>query len=123
MRGDLTAVAYVSRASHASLRDAEMSIGQPLIVTRMATVRVLHGLIDDRFSPAVAQAWASLARRGYAGGLVESGPIKPIDIEFEEAWEDAISTAVSRLDEIGDAIDGEVTAAEVLDLLQLLGEP
>jgi hypothetical protein len=30
---------------------------------------------------------------------------------------------VSRLDEIGDLVDGEVTRGEVLDLLQLLGEP
>lgn len=61
-------------------------------------------------------------RRGFVEGTAD-GPIRPIEIEFEEAWEDAISAAVSRLDEIGDVIDGEVTAGEALDLLQLLGEP
>ncbi|MGN8244413.1 hypothetical protein ACTHAM_001316 [Cellulomonas soli] len=51
-----------------------------------------------------------------------SGPISPIEIEFEDAWEDAISDAVSRLDEIGDLIDGEVGSGEAIDLLRLLGE-
>ncbi|WP_331095871.1 hypothetical protein [Lacisediminihabitans sp.] len=51
------------------------------------------------------------------------GPIQPIDVEFEAAWEDAISAAISRLDEIGDVIDGEITTGEALDLLQLLGQP
>ena len=46
-----------------------------------------------------------------------------VNIDFEEAFEDAISAAVSRLDEIGDLVDGEVTTDEALNLLQLLGEP
>jgi hypothetical protein len=32
-----------------------------------------------------------------------------------------MSAAISRLDEIGDVVDGEVTTGEILDLLQLLG--
>lgn len=123
LRGDPTAMGDISGADHASLRDAADAIGQPLIVTRGAAAGVLCGLIDDRFSPTAAQAWASFMRRGYIEGSAERGPIEPIEIEFEEAWEDAISAAVSRLDEIGDLIDGEVTSGEALDLLQLLGEP
>lgn len=111
----------LSLADHAWLRDAEAEIGRPLIVTKIAVVGVLCGLIDGRFEPATAQAWASLMRRGYIEGSVEGAPVDPIDIEFEEAWEDGIAAAVSRLDEIGDTIDGEVTSGEVLDLLQLLG--
>lgn len=123
LHGDPTAMDDMSGAEHASLREAEDAVGRPLIVTRAATVGVLRGLIDGRFSPMAAQAWASLMRRGYIECAVDSGPIQPIDIEFEEAWEDAISAAVSRLDEIGDTVDGEVSSDEALDLLQLLGEP
>ena len=61
-------------------------------------------------------------RRGLLEGAA-GGPVQPIEIEFEDAWEDAIAVALSRLDEIGDVIDGGVTIGEALDLLQLLGEP
>jgi hypothetical protein len=122
LQGDANAIADISRADHPSVREAEKSIGAPLVVTRVGTVCILRGLIDGRFSPSAVQAWASFMRRGFVEGVAD-GPIQPIDIEFEEAWEDAISAAVSRLDEIGDVIDGEVTAGEALDLLQLLGEP
>lgn len=60
-------------------------------------------------------------RRGYVASTASS-PVSPIEIEFEDAWEDAISEAVSRLDEIGDLIDGEVGTGEALSLLRLLGE-
>ena len=46
----------------------------------------------------------------------------PLRIDYDDAYEDEISTAVSRLDEIGDSVDGEVSSGEILDLLQLLGE-
>lgn len=122
LEGDANALVDISTADHLSVREAARSIGAPLIVTRVAAVSILRGLIDGRFSPAATQAWASFVRRGFVEGT-GGGPIRPIDIEFEDAWEDAISAAVSRLDEIGDMIDGEVTTGEALDLLQLLGEP
>lgn len=122
LQGDANAIADIASADHSLVRQAGESIGAPLIVKRSAAVSILRGLIDGGVSPSAAQAWASFMRRGFVEGDVD-GPIQPIDIEFEEAWEDGISTAVSRLDEIGDVIDGEVTTGEALDLLQLLGEP
>lgn len=83
---------------------------------------VLRGPYDSAFSPELTQAWASFIRRGYVaepGG----GPIRPIDIDYEQAYEDDIAETVSRLDEIGDLVDGEVSSDGVLALLQLLGEP
>ena len=112
----------LTSADHLWLREAEGSIGAPLVVRRAAVVSILRSLIDGRFSPAAAQAWASFMRRGLLEGAA-GGPVQPIEIEFEDAWEDAISVALSRLDEIGDVIDGGVTIGEALDLLQLLGEP
>jgi hypothetical protein len=110
--GDATAMDDISGADHGSLRAAGAAIGRPLIVTRDAIAGILRGLMDERIPPTVAQAWASFMRRGYIESSAASGPIEPIEIEFEEAWEDAISTAVSRLDEIGDLVDGEVTTGE-----------
>lgn len=122
LQGDANAIVEISTADHSSLQAAERSIAAPLVVRRAAAVNILRGLIDGRFAPSAVQAWASFMRRGFLEGTVE-GPIQPIDIEFEAAWEDAISAIVSRLDEIGDVIDGEVTTGEALNLLQLLGEP
>lgn len=120
LSGDAHAIGEISIADHYSLRAAGETLGEPLTVTRTAAASVLQDLIDGRLSPPAAQAWASFMRRGYVadGG---GGPIRPIEIEFEHAWEDAISETSSGLDEIGDAIDGEVTAAEGRDLLRLLG--
>lgn len=119
--GDPEAIADIANSDYPSLLEAQRSAGHPLILTRAATVAVLRGLLDHRLPLVDVQSWASLARRGYIAGR-EAGPIQPLEIEFEDAWEDAISAAISRLDEIGDVIDGEVTSREVLYLLQLLGE-
>jgi hypothetical protein len=43
--------------------------------------------------------------------------------DAEEAWEGEIVEAVARLEEIGDAVDGEVSQLQLLLLLQLLGVP
>jgi sugar-specific transcriptional regulator TrmB len=60
-------------------------------------------------------------RRGFVERRL-GRPVRPVAIEFEAVWEDAISHAVSRLDEIGDAIDGDVSVWEAFDLLQPLSE-
>ncbi|MBT1004023.1 hypothetical protein KIH31_15660 [Paenarthrobacter sp. DKR-5] len=122
VKGDLRGLPMVLLADHATIREVAAAAGEPLIVTRLATVLVLRGLLDGTFSSALAQAWASFVRRGYVAGSGD-GPVLPIDIEFAHADEDGISTAVSRLDEIGDVIDGQLSSAEILALLQLLGEP
>lgn len=121
--GDLEAVALMSHLDHADLLEAQAAAGQPLVVTRDAAVAVLRGLLDHRFAPAVVQPWASFIRRGYIARPAAGLPIQPLEIEFDETCEDAISEVVSRLDEIGDVVDGEVTSSEILDFLQLLGDP
>lgn len=109
-------------AEHGEILKAAEVLGAPLVVPRTAAIAVVRGLVDGAFAPEAAQAWASFVGAGFVANR-STGPIRPVAIEFEEAWEDAISAAVSRLDEIGDLIDGEVTTGEALDLLQLLGEP
>jgi hypothetical protein len=111
----------ISRVDHDELSKAARSIPQGLVVTRAAAVAVLQGLDQGTCTPDEAQAWASFVRRGYKRR--EGSLIAPIDIEYEEAFEDAIVEAVARQDEIGDLVDGDVSRAEVLLLLQLLGVP
>jgi hypothetical protein len=53
---------------------------------------VLHGLLGGAISPDLPQAWASFVRRGYAAG--SGGPIRPIDIDYEQACEDDIAETV-----------------------------
>lgn len=122
IRGDLGSLGAIVSAEHTEVLKAAEALGTPLVIPRTAAISVLRGLVDGTCSPEMAQAWASFVRRGYVTGGAD-GPIRPVAIDFEEAFEDAISAAVSRLDEIGDLIDGEVTADEALNLLQLLGEP
>ena len=54
--------------------------------------------------PELVQGWASFVRRGHLPGV--AGPIKPIEIDYDLCAEDQIAEIISRLDEIGDVIDG-----------------
>ena len=118
--GDPLALPLVASLSQADLLLAATLLHSPLVVTRRAAASVLKGYAGATYSPQQVQAWASFVRRGYVASPSKE-PIRPLDIEYEEAWEDAIVEVVSRLDEIGDLIEGEVTVGDALDLLELLG--
>jgi hypothetical protein len=118
VRGDPHAMAVVAAADHQDLRATAPT---RLVVSRDAAIAVLLGLNQGTITPDEAQRWASFVRWGHVAGT--SGPIAPLDIDYEDAFEDHIVEAVGRLDQIGDLVDGEVTRGEVLDLLQLLGVP
>jgi hypothetical protein len=90
--------------------------------TREAAARVIESLLREGISPRQAQGWASFVRRGYASQS-STTPITPIDIAFEPAHEDAIAEAVSRLDELGDAVDGILTREDLESLRSLLRRP
>jgi hypothetical protein len=122
IRGELGSMSDVASAAHSDVLAAADMIGTPLVVPRTAAILVIRGLLDGIYAPETVQAWASFVSAGFIANR-SKGPIRPVEIDFEEAWEDAIAAAVSRLDEIGDSVDGEVSAGEALDLLQLLGEP
>jgi hypothetical protein len=55
-------------------------------------------------------------RRGYVESQV-GGPVRPVLIEYETDFEDAIVEAISRLDEIGDVVDGCIPSAEIAQLI------
>lgn len=117
--GDPRAMSTIAKADQDEVRTAATSLSVGLVVTRKSAVAVLEGFSQGTFTSEEAQAWASFVRRGYVAG--GRGPIRPIDIAYEDAWEDAIVEAIARLDQIGDSADGDVTPGQVLDLLQLLG--
>lgn len=122
IRGELCSMNDIVSASHEEVLAAADVLGTPLVVPRTAVVSVLRGLKDSVYWAESVQAWASFVSAGFVANR-SLGPIRPVEIDFEDAWEDAIAEAVSRLDEIGDVVDGEITEGELLDLLQLLGEP
>jgi hypothetical protein len=121
LAGRPSAVLLLEMVSHDHLAAAAASLDMRLEVSRDATVGVLRGLADGTLAPGDVQRWASFVRRGYTTSAVS--PVRPLDIEYESSWEDCIAEAVSRLDEIGDSIDGDVTPEEVCELLQMLGAP
>lgn len=113
-------VGDLSGCSQNDLAAAQARVG-PLVLAVPAVRRVVDSLRSGTISPEVAQAWASFMRRGYiATGA--GGAVRPIDIEFEQAAESEIAEVVARLDEIGDAIDGEIGASELADLARRLND-
>ena len=114
--GDLDAVRTVRAWSHDELR-AVASV-MTLCLSPATVVSVLKQL-DSGAPPSEIQLWASFVLHGFAEG-VGRGPIRPIDIEFDEATERQIVEAIARLDEIGDLVDGEVTRDEIRDLIASL---
>jgi len=92
-----------------------------LVLDRESLAGVLRRLRDRQIDGGDAQRWASFIRRGYIGGQ-NSGRVKPITVEYEPFYEDEIVDIISRLDEIGDVIDGDIPRrGEISDYLALLG--
>lgn len=120
-KGDVFSLPVLMSFEHAALRDAATALGVPLVVSPGAVTAVLQGLDAGVFPPNLVQSWASFVRRGYIEDP-NGGPVQPLNIDYEDAWEDAIVEAVSRMDEIGDIIDGEISSHEVRNMIQLFGE-
>jgi len=79
-------------------------------------------LLEGRFPLPQVQQWASFVRWGYVVTAKISGAVRPLDIEFEEAWEEEISTVIERIDELGDQIDGSLDRAQIISLLMSLND-
>lgn len=114
LSGDVGALRVIGQLPHDDLLAAVG--GHPLIVTRRAVASVLRQYIAGEISAEMAQQWASFVRRGYAAEA--PGPIRPIDMSYERAHESAVLDCLMRLDELGDVIDGEISAAEADELLR-----
>jgi hypothetical protein len=118
--GRAEAVVSLMEVPHARLLRA--GEGSKMVVRREAVAQVLRDLGRHVIDGTTAQHWASLIRRGYLNGDSSMGGIKPLDIEYEGAYEDAIVEAVARLDQIGDSVEGDIPEeAEIRLLLYALG--
>ena len=93
--------------------DLELKLGPA------AVAEVIAGYGQGRFPMTSVQTWASLMRWGFIPGR-SGDPIKPIAIEYDELHESAIVEALSRLTELGDAIDGELRPGESAELVAAL---
>jgi hypothetical protein len=109
--GDPSAIERAGAAAPERVADVATSLA-PLVLTRRSVTRVLTDLRDGLIVPELAQRWASFMRRGYFPRADASG-MRPIDIDYED--ESAIVEPLSRLDELGDAIDGTMSVAELND--------
>ena len=91
----------------------------PLVLRRSAVARAIAGWLDGAWPTECLQAWASFVRRGYVAGAA-SGPVQPIEIAYEADHEELLATVIGRLDELGDLVDGQITAGEADELLAAL---
>jgi len=115
--GDAEALMSLSDVPHDLILDA--MAGADLVVDAESVGRVLRDLARRTIDGTAAQRWASFVRRGYIANMRKGGVIKPLMIEYDPRHEEAIAEIVARLDEIGDAVDGEPPNKEEIDLLLL----
>ena len=103
IQGNLDVMPRIAAASHSDLAEAWTPSRRPTL-TAPAVVRVVEALLDRQASEHWVQQWASFVMRGY---LEPAGPpIRPIEIDYQAEFEDEIVEVVSRLEQLGDLIDG-----------------
>jgi hypothetical protein len=112
--GDLNAFSSLLNISPNSV-DAIAEVVPSFRLTHGAVKRVLVALQNNEVQPSLVQQWASFIREGYFGST--NMPRTPLDIEYEDQFEDQIATAISRLDELGDSVDGTISKEEIQGLV------
>ncbi len=117
LHGDLRDFALIREAFHPELEKAEGELGS-LVLSKAAVRAMLEKWRNRQVSDEQVQAWASFMMRGY---LSEgSGPIQCLGIDYEEEFEELIASVISRLEELGDVIDGEISGRELAEMLSSL---
>ena len=118
LSGNLESFLFLMEIEHDELLKASKEI-KLLIVTRSSVLKVLKKLKEGNVSIEIVQKWASFIKRGYVDRNT-FGPIRPIIIDYEIEYEDSIVEALSRLDELGDEVDGVVDKKELYSLISSL---
>jgi hypothetical protein len=114
--GDLSGVAAIQAALQDDLQAAWNSSSKP-VLTAAAVRRVVNELVAGTAEPNLVQLWASFLMWGHLQTV--GRPIRPIDVEYESAYEDQIIEAIAVLEQIGDLIDGN---PDELQLRQLVAD-
>jgi len=124
IQGDYTAFARFLTRGNEIIKIASGSSSE-FTLTKRAVSRIIAALQEGEISPSQAQEWASFVRRGYisnANGRPSNTdePIKPININYDTNAEEDIAAVISRLDEINDIVDGDISREELRQLLERL---
>jgi hypothetical protein len=115
--GDATHIDVIAR--HPQSEIARVVEGMPeanLTITPSAVKRVLLDFKRKEITTEQAKAWASFVRRGYISTR-ETGGIQPILISYQGDCEDEIAHTISRLEELGDLVDGTIDDDELRGLI------
>lgn len=120
VHGDLEAFVHVSEQPHSIIRECSLALSE-LVLTPQSICNVLVALKRNEVSPELVQQWASFVRRGYVThwptveiSIQENArSVAPIEIDYDLAFEEEIVEVISRLDEIGDIVDGDITKDEL----------
>jgi DNA-binding MarR family transcriptional regulator len=117
--GDLTIIGRFRGYSQSEITAiAERLAPDRLTVTAEALRHVLEGLLERRTSAEDAQTWASFIKRGYVS--TKEKPLRRVLTSYQAERENEIVEALSRLDELGDPVDGTIDDSELQDLIKRL---
>ena len=112
-------MAVVAKESHAAVAKAfEPIAATERILSINGVRRVLTALMHGEISADQAQTWASFMKRGYISRSKQ--PVRPVNIPFQKDREEVISEVITKLDELGDAIDGSLGHTDIMELLDKL---
>jgi hypothetical protein len=115
LSGDTDAMMSLSCVSHEELLESVK--GVELVIRPESVAEVLRKLSSHSIDGKTAQRWASFIRRGFFEKQYLGRAVRPLSIDYETAHEDAIAEVISRLDEIGDVVDGDVPGEPEIELL------
>ena len=114
--GDLRHFDTILKSDHEDIRAAA---AERLRVERNGLLDVLNAWGRGELADAQVQAWASFIRRGYVASR-DLRPLRPIDIEYDPAWEELIVEVLARLEALGDLVDGNVSDDERGSMVEAL---
>jgi hypothetical protein len=114
VEGDLTVMRRLGEASHSQLAAAWAASARPY-VRAVTVVRVVESLIDGEIEIVDVQMWASLLKNGFLERF--GGPIVPIDIPYEPAFEEEINEIIFDLEQLDDFLEGGVDPPKLRRLI------
>lgn len=116
--GDVRVVERLGALDHGRLIAAGFQAGD-LTITREAVLRALLDYQSGHLADDELQRWAWFVSRGYIPGTA-TGPVSPLQIDYESDFEEMIVAALGRFRELGDAIDGKIEPSELTALTRRL---
>lgn len=111
IKGDIKKLSTFNLLSSKKVSELYNEI-EPVIVTKKDIYRVLIDFKNGLINRVEIQQWASFIRRGYFSTSVENST-SPINLNYDILDEEIIVEVISRLDELGHKINGEITKSKI----------